>query len=371
MDGPAPGSFAGDGTGRPAYVVSIGSASKSFWGGLRVGWVRAHPDLVDRHRPPRGRTSTSARRSSSSWSWPSCSRTPTSSSPAGVRRCGTAATCSSASCSTSCRRGGSRCPRAGCPCGPTSGAPVSSALAAISRPARRARGARHRRSGWTAASSGTCACRSPTTADDLRRAVDGLADAWAGPGRHRARRGTRRGPRDGVTRQVSGSVSVAVACAPSCSRPTAWTPCAASVAPVLAEPLLGVVLRGEDRAHGAVEHGTVRTVEPPLPLRSQHHQRDRRPSGRPAQRLVGRERAGDPRGVGRSLVDESGVALDQRGADGDVLAGVGRGGDTADADDHRVRPEAGCAGGPPRRARGPAPAVPTARRVRGRGRWSC
>jgi DNA-binding transcriptional MocR family regulator len=47
MDGPAPDSFSGDGTAA-AYVVSIGSASKAFWGGLRVGWVRAHPDLVAR-----------------------------------------------------------------------------------------------------------------------------------------------------------------------------------------------------------------------------------------------------------------------------------------------------------------------------------
>lgn len=47
MDGSAPGSFAGDGTAA-AYVVSIGSASKSYWGGLRIGWVRAHPDLVNR-----------------------------------------------------------------------------------------------------------------------------------------------------------------------------------------------------------------------------------------------------------------------------------------------------------------------------------
>lgn len=45
LDGPDPEPFAGDG---PAdrYVVSIGSASKTFWGGLRVGWVRAHPDLL-------------------------------------------------------------------------------------------------------------------------------------------------------------------------------------------------------------------------------------------------------------------------------------------------------------------------------------
>jgi len=45
LDGPDPAPFAGT---APAdrYVVCIGSASKSFWGGLRVGWVRAHPDLV-------------------------------------------------------------------------------------------------------------------------------------------------------------------------------------------------------------------------------------------------------------------------------------------------------------------------------------
>lgn len=46
LDGPAPAPFAGG----PAddLVVCVGSASKAFWGGLRVGWVRAHPDLVGR-----------------------------------------------------------------------------------------------------------------------------------------------------------------------------------------------------------------------------------------------------------------------------------------------------------------------------------
>ncbi|MEN0129660.1 MAG: PLP-dependent aminotransferase family protein [Brevundimonas sp.] len=47
IEGPAPVSFAGDGSAS-GQVVSIGSASKSFWGGLRVGWVRGHPDLVAR-----------------------------------------------------------------------------------------------------------------------------------------------------------------------------------------------------------------------------------------------------------------------------------------------------------------------------------
>ncbi|MCK9793301.1 PLP-dependent aminotransferase family protein [Isoptericola sp. 4D.3] len=38
--------FAGD--GRSPHVVTIGSASKSFWGGVRVGWVRADPQVVRR-----------------------------------------------------------------------------------------------------------------------------------------------------------------------------------------------------------------------------------------------------------------------------------------------------------------------------------
>lgn len=46
LDGPEPASFAGDGTG--AHVACLGSASKTFWGGLRIGWVRAHRDLVGR-----------------------------------------------------------------------------------------------------------------------------------------------------------------------------------------------------------------------------------------------------------------------------------------------------------------------------------
>ncbi|WP_369374316.1 PLP-dependent aminotransferase family protein [Promicromonospora sp. Populi] len=39
-----PPPFAGDGTS--PHVVSVGSASKAFWGGLRVGWVRAHPQVI-------------------------------------------------------------------------------------------------------------------------------------------------------------------------------------------------------------------------------------------------------------------------------------------------------------------------------------
>ncbi|RMI14331.1 PLP-dependent aminotransferase family protein [Cellulomonas triticagri] len=46
LDGPEPEPFAGDGTG--TRVVSIGSMSKSHWGGLRVGWLRGPADLVTR-----------------------------------------------------------------------------------------------------------------------------------------------------------------------------------------------------------------------------------------------------------------------------------------------------------------------------------
>jgi DNA-binding transcriptional MocR family regulator len=55
LDGPTPSSFTGDGTAS-AHVLSIGSASKSYWGGLRVGWVRAHPDLIARLAATRAHT---------------------------------------------------------------------------------------------------------------------------------------------------------------------------------------------------------------------------------------------------------------------------------------------------------------------------
>ncbi|KQU07343.1 DNA-binding transcriptional regulator [Rhodococcus sp. Leaf7] len=34
--------------GHPSTVVTVGSASKSYWGGLRVGWIRAAPSLISR-----------------------------------------------------------------------------------------------------------------------------------------------------------------------------------------------------------------------------------------------------------------------------------------------------------------------------------
>jgi DNA-binding transcriptional MocR family regulator len=33
---------------RPGLAVTLGSMSKSFWGGLRLGWLRAEPDVVQR-----------------------------------------------------------------------------------------------------------------------------------------------------------------------------------------------------------------------------------------------------------------------------------------------------------------------------------
>jgi DNA-binding transcriptional MocR family regulator len=43
-DEATPPAFAGYGTS--PHVVSVGSASKAFWGGLRVGWIRAHPQMI-------------------------------------------------------------------------------------------------------------------------------------------------------------------------------------------------------------------------------------------------------------------------------------------------------------------------------------
>jgi DNA-binding transcriptional MocR family regulator len=34
--------------GRGAQILSVGSVSKTFWGGLRIGWIRAAPELVRR-----------------------------------------------------------------------------------------------------------------------------------------------------------------------------------------------------------------------------------------------------------------------------------------------------------------------------------
>jgi DNA-binding transcriptional MocR family regulator len=41
LDGPGPGPLAAEMTSRRDLVLTVGSMSKSFWGGLRVGWIRA------------------------------------------------------------------------------------------------------------------------------------------------------------------------------------------------------------------------------------------------------------------------------------------------------------------------------------------
>lgn len=47
LDGDPPAPWSGDG-GHAARVVAIGSMSKSHWGGLRVGWLRGPAELVTR-----------------------------------------------------------------------------------------------------------------------------------------------------------------------------------------------------------------------------------------------------------------------------------------------------------------------------------
>jgi DNA-binding transcriptional MocR family regulator len=48
LDGPPPTPAASFGGADSTHVLTIGSASKVFWGGLRVGWIRASPPLVRR-----------------------------------------------------------------------------------------------------------------------------------------------------------------------------------------------------------------------------------------------------------------------------------------------------------------------------------
>lgn len=47
LDAPPPAPVAAHGRGL-SEVVTIGSVSKSHWGGLRVGWIRAEPELIGR-----------------------------------------------------------------------------------------------------------------------------------------------------------------------------------------------------------------------------------------------------------------------------------------------------------------------------------
>jgi DNA-binding transcriptional MocR family regulator len=46
LDGPMPAPLAAEMTTRRDLVMTVGSMSKSFWGGLRVGWIRAERATV-------------------------------------------------------------------------------------------------------------------------------------------------------------------------------------------------------------------------------------------------------------------------------------------------------------------------------------
>ncbi len=46
LDEPAPPPLAADLTGRRDLVLTVGSMSKSFWGGLRIGWIRAERNTI-------------------------------------------------------------------------------------------------------------------------------------------------------------------------------------------------------------------------------------------------------------------------------------------------------------------------------------
>ena len=61
-------------------MITIGSMSKAFWAGLRIGWIRANPALIQRLAARARRARHLAARCSSSSSPSSCWRTPTRSS---------------------------------------------------------------------------------------------------------------------------------------------------------------------------------------------------------------------------------------------------------------------------------------------------
>ena len=117
----------------------------------RPGRPARHHARAHRHRDSgagaagRGRAARAARPTCWTADGPSCAR---------------GATCWSACCSTSCRPGASTCPRAGCRSGRTWAHPCP-ARSPRSPPGTASGWCPARRSGWTAASSGTCGCRSP------------------------------------------------------------------------------------------------------------------------------------------------------------------------------------------------------------------
>ena len=100
-------------------VITVGSLSKPVWGGLRVGWIRASTELVQRLAALRAsidmgrrgaRSARRARRSFAGW---------TSIMPAGARRCSAARDALLAASAASCPSGASTVRRAACRCGPS------------------------------------------------------------------------------------------------------------------------------------------------------------------------------------------------------------------------------------------------------------
>ena len=73
-------------------VITIGSMSKAFWAGLRVGWVRADPGLAAQLQAARGPIGPGAARWWSSSPRPGCWSGPTACSRAGARPSPAAAT---------------------------------------------------------------------------------------------------------------------------------------------------------------------------------------------------------------------------------------------------------------------------------------
>ena len=85
LDGPVPPPMAAAMASRRDLVMTVGSVSKSFWGGLRVGWIRAERSTLATIAAV-ARPSTWVRRLSSSWP-------PRASSPRPTNSCLNGGTC--------------------------------------------------------------------------------------------------------------------------------------------------------------------------------------------------------------------------------------------------------------------------------------
>ena len=114
---------------RHARVITIGGMSKPYWGGLRIGWVRASAPIVQRLAAVRVGVDMAGPVLDQLVAVELLAEPTRSCRPARRAAARRSATRSPRRCAASCRTGGSRCPRGGVTLWVELDAPVSSALA--------------------------------------------------------------------------------------------------------------------------------------------------------------------------------------------------------------------------------------------------